>query len=385
MGDKSAIEWTDATWNPLRGCSRVSAGCMNCYAERVAHRFNGEGAPYEDLTHIVNGKPTWNGKMKLVPSVLEQPLRWTRPRRIFVNSMSDLFHESVTNEYIAAVFAVMASAPQHTFQVLTKRPKRMLEWFRWISSAKYEGDKPAPPRILCGVCLVGLPGAQGFRADSQFSAYIYTSSQAAANMAWPLPNVWLGVSVEDQAAADERIPLLLQTPAAVRWISAEPLLGPLELDQWLAIHKHWKSSDSLPKAPWHPPYPKHWYKRQALVGAGWKCPLHWVVAGGESGPGARPSHPDWFRSLRDQCAAAAVPFLFKQWGEWAPGECISPVARCVQTASWWADKWLFDRENLAREDLHYADEPDLYRIGKKAAGRQLDGALHDEYPQRGAP
>ncbi len=172
---KNGIVWTDETWNPLRGCSRVSEGCRNCYAESVARRFDGPGLPYEGL--IASGGQ-WNGQIKLVPEKLDEPLRWQRPRRIFVNSMSDLFHPNVPNEYIDRVFAVMALASQHTFQVLTKRPERMLEYL---------------------------------------------------NRRTTMPNVWLGVSIENQVTADERIPLLLQTPAAVRWVSAEPLLRPVDL------------------------------------------------------------------------------------------------------------------------------------------------------------
>ena len=213
MSDDSKIEWTNATWNPIRGCSRVSEGCRHCYAESVAARFSGPGLPYEGLVRIASGKPTgWNGVVRMVHEHLADPLRWKRPRRVFVNSMSDLFHESLTNEQIAAVFGVMAAAPRHTFQVLTKRSARMREWFAWVADH----------------------GARGARSACRASAalYLVASPEVPGGDEWPLRNVWLGVSTENQAAADERIPELLRTPAAVRWISAEPLIGPVDLRAW---------------------------------------------------------------------------------------------------------------------------------------------------------
>ncbi|HEX2677839.1 MAG TPA: DUF5131 family protein, partial [Polyangiales bacterium] len=238
---ESSIEWTDATWNPVRGCARVSPGCENCYAERVAARFGAPGQPYEGLVsyksrvsglRYTNPKaagswtaPRWNGNARFVPEMLDAPLRWKKPRRIFVNSMSDLFHDDITNEQIAAVFGVMAACPQHTFQVLTKRPARMKAWF----------DKV---REIGATVAAKLPRVQ--TSDPQRYTKLFIADQAEGILqralwgcelevtppfAWPLPNVWLGVSAEDQQRADERIPLLLQTPAAVRFVSAEPLLG----------------------------------------------------------------------------------------------------------------------------------------------------------------
>ena len=249
MGDKSTIEWTDATWNPVRGCSIVSKGCTNCYAMRQAHRSSGVGGAYEGLTKLSKGGPVWTGKVRTVPELLQQPLRWKRPRRIFVNSMSDLFHEDVPDEFITKVWTTMADAPQHVFQILTKRPRRMRDYLL--------------PRLSIGDFI-----------------------------APPLSNVWLGVSVEDQAAADERIPFLLQAPAAVRWISAEPLLGSIDVCRYLGN-------------PLAKPYP-------FLVPVTAPAPrgIDWCVTGGESGPGARPMHPDWARALRDQCAGAGVAFFF---------------------------------------------------------------------------
>ena len=243
MSDKSAIEWTDATWNPVTGCTKVSPGCDHCYAETFAERFRGVPGHHFERGFDVT----------LRPERLDQPLRWRRPRRIFVNSMSDLFHDDVPDSFIATVFDVMRSAPQHTFQVLTKRHGRMRSLLR-----KWTPITGTPPWVFTGP--------------------------------WPLPNVWLGVSVEDQHWADIRIPALLQTPAAIRWISAEPLLGPVTF-RW---------------ASWEPVR-----DRDHLDGL---RRLDWVVVGGESGRGARPMDPEWARSLRDQCQQAGVPFLFKQWG-----------------------------------------------------------------------
>ena len=281
MSDKTRIEWTEATWNPVTGCSKSSQGCKHCYAERDWPRLS---AP-RPKPNLYTGRAFTD--VRCHPERLDQPMRWARPRRIFVNSMSDLFHPDVPDSFIRQVFGVMATEAQHTFQVLTKRAARMRDLLdRW-------------------------------RNDGTFQ---YHEGLAPAN-------VWLGVSVEDQATADERIPLLLDTPAAVRWISAEPLLGQVDLPG-LFYYGTERSGGIVPlRAKGH-------------------TMLDWVVAGGESGPKARPMHPDWARSLRDQCAAAGVPFLFKQWGEWAP-----------------------------------ANDKMGFRIGKKAAGRHLDGVLHDEYPE----
>jgi protein gp37 len=270
MGDRSSIEWTDATWNPTRGCSRVSEGCRNCYAERVAARFSGKGQPYEGLAVQRRGSK-WTGEVRLVPGRLADPLRWRKPKRVFVNSMSDLFHEKLSNEEIGAVFGVMAACPQHTFQVLTKRPERMREWF-----AGGGDDFDIASAACARLARVGFDTGCGSAFDPD---------------EWPLPNVWLGVSAEDQATADARIPLLLETPASVRFVSYEPALGPVNLGDHLILD-HWAS------AP---------------------CRIDWVIAGSESGPGARPAELDWFRSVRDQCAAAAVPFFFKQWVGWRDG------------------------------------------------------------------
>ncbi len=292
MSDKSAIEWTDATWNPVTGCTKVSQGCKHCYAEREWPRL---AAPREK-PNIYTGRAFTD--VMCHPEKLNIPLRWAKPRRIFVNSMSDLFHESVPDEFIDKVFASMALCPQHTFQVLTKRPKRMHDYL-----TEELGDRIA----AAGEKFVD----EGVLTSQQHAdrAHYYTdvSDQErhwhSIYSRWPLPNVWLGVSVEDQVTADERIPLLLQTPAAVRWVSAEPLLSEINLRAIDLGDLYWLNAltsdvrimfdGGMPAAP--------------RFGK-----LDWVVAGGESGPKARPMHPDWVRSLRDQCQAAGVPFFFKQ-------------------------------------------------------------------------
>jgi protein gp37 len=294
--------------------------------------------------------------------VLLDPLRWRRPRRIFVCAHGDLFHDNVPDEWLDRVFAVMALAPQHTFQVLTKRPERM----RAYVLAQVHGSRHVTDHVDRWQNAGLIP-----KEVDPFRWWIGSPDRPIA-----LPNVWLGVSVEDQQRADERIPILLATPAAVRWLSCEPLLGPVELDRWLKIHKHWKSKDSLPSAPWHPPYPKHWYEPQALVLLGYKRPIQWIVAGGESGPGARPMHPDWARSLRDQCAAAAVPFLFKQWGEFAPGDHGKSKSDDCRFLGVNGSNLGCDRQAWSQ----MSDFTMVQRVGKKAAGRMLDGVQHDGFP-----
>lgn len=245
MATHTSIEWTEVTWNPVRGCSRVSPGCENCYAERMAHRFSGEGFPYEGLTrNSKSGEPRWTGRLLTVPEALGEPLRWKRPRMVFVNSMSDLFHERVPVEFVKRVFATMQAAHWHTFQVLTKRPERCMELSRQLP--------------------------------------------------WP-SNVWMGTSIECNDYI-RRADLLRRLPAAVRFLSLEPLLS------------------SLPNLNLHD--------------------IHWVIVGGESGPGARPMKLEWVKDIHRACRDARVPFFFKQWGG----------------------------------------------IRKKAAGRMLDGKTWDEMP-----
>ncbi|TPN43238.1 phage Gp37/Gp68 family protein [Mesorhizobium sp. B1-1-7] len=371
MADKSAIEWTDATWNPIVGCSILTPGCTHCYAMGMAGRIEAMtaalkaqgklGAPhYDGTTKKVNGNTVWTGKLALAPAaILTEPLAWRRPRRIFVNSMGDLFHEDVPDAWIDEVFAVMAVTPHHSYQPLTKRATR---------ARRYLSDPATKRRIYSIACdlvikrelqvILIAPGMD--QRDAPPGPRIYLDQ-------WPLPNVWLGVSAERQQEADERIPELLATPAAIRFVSAEPLLGPIDF---------YKTSGSMP-AETHP-----WRNGPILQG------IDWIIVGGESGPDARPMHPDWARAIRDQCAAAGVPFFFKQWGEWVPGECANKAAtRTERTASLCDDDWLRPKWSYSTitprqsEETHRDDEPDVYRLGKKAAGRKLDGVEHNAMPE----
>jgi protein gp37 len=325
MGDRTKISWTDATWAPARGCSRISEGCRNCYAERMAARFSGPGqafegfataiataiAPRDSLDRVGGRRAGWTRKVEFQPDQLAVPLGWRKPRRIFVSSMTDIFHESLTNEQIAAVFGVMAACPQHTFQVLTKRARRMREWFAWVEKRAQDGARMFP---------------HDERAWRVWQMLHVEARKAGADLAphhggqWPLPNVWLGVSVENQAAADERIPELLQTPAAIRFLSCEPLIGEVDLDRPRCDGRHcgpeqWGVDDDG-DTPWCSEHDQelsygHWLH---LDGG-----IDWVIAGCESGPGARPCDFAWLRSLRDQCAAAEVPFFLKQATPWDEG------------------------------------------------------------------
>lgn len=320
MGDKSKIEWTDATWNPVTGCTRVSEGCRNCYIERTP-AFRIQRRKFE---HGTTG-------VQLHPDRLDQPLKWKRPRRIFVNSLSDLFHEDVPDEFIARVFQVAALTPEHTYQILTKRPERMLKWAT---------DESARALVI---------EAEG---DADWKAVPWLHS-------WPLPNIWLGVSIENQKTAGERIPLLLQTPAAVRFVSAEPLLGPVSFRwaQWEPLSRDRVTNhlDGLRR-------------------------LDWIIVGGESGPGARPMHPDWARSIRDQCQAAGVPFFFKQWGEWAAiGQMPNGETPGCSDYHRNASSVVLHRDG--QQNLTYPPGAmTMLKIGKKFAGSMLDGREHKEWP-----
>lgn len=343
MAGKSKIEWTEMTWNPTRGCSRVSDGCRNCYAEVLAARFSETmqsgsrrkpgpmvDAPFKGFAVMKNGRPQWTGRVELIESMLDAPLHWRKPRRVFVNSMSDLFHEALPDEAIDQVFAVMALCPQHTFQVLTKRPERMLAYFcnEWVWNRV--------DAFMDELIMDRVDPNERRKDDLRAIAPDLAGD--------PLRNVWLGVSVEDQATADERIPLLLQTPAAVRFVSYEPALGPLSLSR---LHAY---------------CPEHDFDGGCIS----SCPSlrkpDWVIAGGESGPGARPADPQWFRAVRDQCVAAGVPFFFKQWGEW------------------WNDDTQPIPEDLKGVPIDQKDGVSMYRVGKKAAGALLDGREWREMP-----
>lgn len=503
MGDKSKIEWTDATWNVCTGCTKVSAGCAHCYAERQFPRVYGN-----------TDWPTYDRKRKFTDVSMHherlfQPLRWKRPRWIFVCSMGDLFHEDVPDEFIARVWQMMSVSAHHVFQVLTKRPERMLEWVvRWHDGlipepydvrdvVGYPGYRVSSTGVVYGIrsdttqglsCDVGQQGhcrvtmhregsprsgerelvhrlaltafvrppkkgeqachRNGDPTDNRLSnlywgtqsdnwrdrvdhgnhrSYAKLTEQqvnemrvradegvSVQNLAalynvsdtqirnilsgrqWSksehveriIPprravakSVWLGTSVENQETANERIPLLLQTPAAVRFVSAEPLLGPVDFrlgigDTSVEMINNVLDGTCVPNQVYR-------QRPEDMPGMVFQGPgegprlLHWIIVGGESGPKARPMHPDWVRSIRDQCAAAGVPMMFKQWGEHVP------VAWPI-------------REDGTRADIIEKCEGDyggekvqaecfagqwMARVGKKKAGRLLDGQIHDEYPE----
>lgn len=288
----TTIEWTERTWNPIVGCSRVSKGCEHCYAERVAHR--GMSAQHRGLTVMGKHGPRWTGEVRFLPERLTEPLKWKKAARIFVNSMSDLFHENVSAFDVARVFAVMAEASRHTFQVLTKRPARMRAL---LSSEMFWSDVDA---AWCRLF-------SGDRTDEEHDG--------VANMLMErrLPNVWPGVSVEDQQSADERIPLLLECPAALRWVSYEPAIGPVDFRRYMwPVHPRWPAPYRTPEEA-RAAGAKVTMHRQALVLQGSRF-LDWIVVGGESGPGARPFDVAWARSTIDQCRDAGVRGFVKQLG-----------------------------------------------------------------------
>ena len=297
----SGIEWTDETWNPVTGCDKVSRGCDNCYALRQAKRLKAMGSP----RYQKDGDPRTSGPgfgVTCHEDALTKPFRWKTPRRIFVNSMSDLFHPDVPDEFIGSVFSVMARAPQHTFMVLTKRPKRMRDLLtKWVEKGSFR--------------------------DQQ--------KQWVQPATMPLPNVWIGVSIESDQYCF-RADLLRETPAAVRFLSLEPLLS------------------ALPSLD--------------LAG------IDWVIAGGESGPKARPMHPDWVRDIRDQCITADIPFFFKQWGEYCPVRVVAEPHRCVLLGH---DGTVLP--HTSDEDIP-ADRVMMVREGKSRAGSILDNVVWEERP-----
>ncbi|MEQ9518481.1 MAG: phage Gp37/Gp68 family protein [Parvibaculum sp.] len=350
MSDKTKIEWADATWNPIVGCSVVSPGCTNCYAMKLAGTRMKNHPTRQGLTGESKAGPVWNGQVRFNEKELLKPLSWRKPRKIFVCAHSDLFQEAVPDEWIDKVFAIMALCPQHTFQVLTKRPERMREYMqdefvtcRWHLAAFMHHQKE-------------------FQAGVRVFGSISVDEDDEWHVPMPLPNVWLGVSVEDQTRADERIPVLLATPAAKRFVSAEPLLGPVDLSQIVSREGEIFNSLSLEEWAAFPDAPevKHTPGAGALI--------DWVIVGGESGKNARPMHPDWVRSLRDQCKDADVPFFFKQWGEWAP---------------WDDDNWSLPDgcdDVLAHERARTIGGVEFLPVGKRSAGAKLDSKEHREFP-----
>jgi protein gp37 len=363
VAETTTIEWTDRTWNPVTGCTKISAGCDHCYAETIAERFRGHAAFPKGFD------------VQIRADKVNTPLTWRKPVRVFVNSMSDLFHDQVDQAWIADIFAVIAASPRHTFQLLTKRHARMRNLLNdpaWVEEAR--------SRALGK----GLP---------------------AADWTWPLPNLWLGVSVENQKWADIRIPALTQTPAAVRFLSCEPLLGPV----WIREHI-WQACACCEGEGHDEACPRC---ADAHCDSGHTRQIDWVIVGGESGRNARAMHPDWARSLRDQCTENHVPFFFKQWGEWGPAPFIVRVcdpntgwqgtdeelaaakadseargATHVHTGNWYDENgernyWIHEIGHkpwsLERCALPDGAAP-IRRWGKKRAGRELDARTWNQFP-----
>jgi protein gp37 len=338
MSAQTSIEWTDRTWSPVRGCTRVSEGCRNCYAERMVARFPwGRG-----FAAMTSAGPRWTGRVDLVPHALAEPLSWRVGQKVFI-STTDIFHEALSDEDVGAVIGAMAAAWRQTFQVLTKRPRSALDWFRWYEADRNPDRYRHPELIEHAAACAGAMGARG-ASDRLHRA----ANERAGLNAWPLPNLWLGVSVEDQATADERIPLLLETPAAVRFVSYEPALGPVDFTRWMTgsrkIHVSADAEGALRNRsfagltaddgrPLSPADAEAELRAlmargvRLIPGAGCDdfdpdkgCRGHrnprlsWVIVGGESGPGARPFEVAWARSTVEQCRAAGVPVFVKQLG-----------------------------------------------------------------------
>lgn len=356
MAEHSDIEWTDATWNVITGCSVLSPGCTNCYAMRLAGTRLRNHPSRAGLTKESKAGPIWTGDVRFNEAWLTQPLTWVKPRRIFVCAHADLFHENVPDEWIDKVFAVMALTPHHTYQVLTKRSDRMREYLSTADRCERVGDEM--------MTLASLPAG-------------------TKRVEWPLLNVWLGISCERQQELEERAPHLQRTPAAIRYISAEPLLGPIDTTDCCNGHyffdvlrgTRWHDNPDGPNAP-----------EKFLPG------IDWVIVGGENGD--RPMHPGWARGLRDQCADAGVPFFFKQWGEYLPVGQTLPGYGKIHGAT---------AVKPGRMKLHYGGTPQqppmhvfaefgvkfastddgrlTFRVGKAAAGRLLDGVEHNGMPE----
>jgi len=387
MAEHTLIEWArhpvtglGATWNIVTGCAVVSPGCTNCYAMKLAGNRLRNHASRKGLTVQTKAGPVWNGQVRFNEQWLTQPLAWKKPHGIFVAAHGDLFADGVTDDQLDRIFAVMALTPQHVYYVLTKRPERMRAYLRSEETARRIYD------IVCDMTLDMMLQVV-LIAEPRHEVHAPKGPRVRLGT-WPLPNVWLGVSVEDQTRADERIPILLDTPAAIRFISAEPLLGPIDLES------AWHGENALESECWgdcgwceqgHTPLHNCARGKQSNDAlAKGRSGLDWVIAGGESGPSARPSHPDWFRSLRDQCAEADVAFFFKQWGNWAPDTGPMPSgdpimdgrARC---AVWQGDRWHFAADGyMPPSDTGEGEW--VYHLGKKAAGRMLDGQAHSAFP-----
>jgi protein gp37 len=375
MADGTGISWASldgnpkngATWNPIVGCSIKSAACTHCYAMGVANRLlDKPGSHYEGTTKRVNGNAVWTGKVALAPEeIMLRPLRWSRPRGIFVNSMGDVFHEDVPDEWVTQAFVVMALANQHTFYILTKRPERMRAW---MTAHNRAGEMKAVIRAN----VLRQPARLGFRK------YDGTFDEVLDALPWPLANVWMGVTAEDQDRAVERIPVLLQTPAARRFVSIEPMLGEMDLRRLTvepgvhldALGYYGQSSDAGETSLDFP---------AALGRYPYKSPrLDWVLVGGESGDRKkiRVMRPDWARKIRDQCVEAGVAYFFKQWGEYVTGRADGDVFH--------VDGKTHGQLGLSEAGVKVAmravDGVIFGAVGVGRAGAELDGRTWNQRP-----
>jgi len=386
----SKIEWTDRSdWNPVRGCTRVSPGCGGpgkhggCYAEAMAARFSLPGMWGHTFAEMVDGQPRWTGKVELQTDRLLMPLSWKKPAKVFPNSTSDFFHEALSDDEITRLLAVMAMSSRLTFQVLTKRPERMREYF---------AHKDRINSINGAIwSLLGTPRGSKIEHGGNWRTHL------------PIPNVWLGTSVERQDEANPRIVDLLNTPAAIRFVSCEPLLGEVDLTRICvqpqrpgsiragihvnALAGRYCESGVRYTGDWDISGPAPGPETPALK-------IDWVIAGGESGPRARPMHPDWARSLRDQCAAAGVPFFFKQWGEYLPvgqslpgcgkvhgGTAVKPGRMKLHYGG---TRMHAPKHAFAERGVKLASTADgrlTFRVGKSHAGALLDGREHKAFPE----
>lgn len=394
---KTNIEWADYVWNPVTGCSKVSQGCKNCYAETIHHRFEKIRGKFTDVV--------------CHPDRLEQPLKVRKPGRVFVNSMSDLFHENVSFEFIAKVFIAMALCPHHTFLILTKRPERAIEYFKEFEYYGFGDDRTTDELATDFHPYLYDKKTHELRDDLKkagwsWDNYFGDDSRFIFENDAPVRNVWIGVSVEDQATADERIPLLLQIPAAVRFLSCEPLLGPIDLNlKAIPTNSDYVCPQCGPDKYGDDIHRKVYHTFEFLgnlpAAIRDENEIHWVICGGESGHKARPMHPDWARSLRDQCASANVPFFFKQWGEWCPVEIgqapmlefangesvdshwvnvIDPVDPLGKPGRYKGHPFM-DVTEAAMYCIESKSEPcAFWKCGKSKSGHLLDGVEHRAFP-----
>ena len=347
MADNTKIEWADATLNYVNGCTRVSSGCVNCYAERWSATRLRNVPSRAGLAEMTENGPRWTGKINIDDRALDQAMRWRRPRRIFWNAHGDLFHEAVPDEAIDRLFAVCALTPQHTHMILTKRSARMREYMAQLDDyALHETPeyRTASYRVDCDD---DPNGSDAWHArTAQLEEAICKISNTLGN-GLPLPNVWLGVSVEDQQRANERREDFEATPAAVKFVSYEPALGAVDWTGWEFIHQ--------------------------------------IIGGGESGPNARPCHPDWQRAARDFCQPRGIAYFFKQWGEWSPREWKADQgthAMHRNAPGYGAFQKIQSHPNSIERTSTGEGWQAFAKLGKKAAGRLLDGIEHNGFPSR---